>query len=77
MANYYYKIRKLKNAIEIYKLLLKKEPSNIDLYLKLGAIYLKEGNKKQAESAWQTALKYDPGSKIIKANLKNIDNYAK
>ena len=77
MANYYYKIRKLKNAIEIYKLLLKKDPSNIDLYLKLGAIYLKEGNKKQAESAWQTALKYDPGSKIIKANLKNIDNYAK
>ncbi len=48
------------------------EPQNKHAYYRLGQLYAKAGNKAEAKTAFQSALRLDPGYKEVKAELAKL-----
>ena len=69
----YIKEKRLKEAEEIFKKLLKIEPSFSKAYYNLGIIYLLRGEKEKTLKVWRKALEIDPDYELVKESLRNID----
>ncbi len=59
-------------AISMYNKALSLVPSNIQGYIELGNLYLKIGNKAQAISEFEKALKLDPDAQDLRAQIDNL-----
>ncbi len=59
-------------ALERYKVLLRINPTEPDIWLNLGTVHALSGNYDEARTAWQTALQHDPDHAEAKRYLAQL-----
>ncbi len=64
--------RTIPEAISMYNKALSLMPSNIQGYIELGNLYLKIGNRAQAISEFEKALKLDPNAQDLKEHIDKL-----
>lgn len=69
IASIYFNEKKYAVAVDYMYKAIKANPQNSILYSNLGIIYLKLGDKKQAERAFLMALRFDPYNKQARVGL--------
>ncbi|MCD6399803.1 tetratricopeptide repeat protein, partial [candidate division WOR-3 bacterium] len=72
LANFYYKNGYYSLAEEEYLKLISSDYKNGDIFAKLGNIYFKKGNKKEALLYWEESLKFNPDDLTVLKNIKIV-----
>jgi hypothetical protein len=66
------KVGKLDESEKYLRQALKLKPSYADVWNDLGWVLATQGRRKEAEVCYRTALKYNPGAKVVKRNLEKL-----
>ena len=72
LANLYLMLGDTAWAIAGYRLILRQDPTIIDVWLNLGLVYASSGKVEAAKWALETALKFHPDDSTAKANLAKL-----
>ena len=59
-------------AIAGYRLILRQDPTIVDVWLNLGSVYASAGKVAAARRVWENALQYEPDDSTVKAYLANL-----
>lgn len=71
LGDYYYRAQRYEEALESYLRTVRLAPQHgSDVYLKLGNIKYRHGDRESAAQYWQQALALDPQNAIVRANLE-------
>ncbi len=72
IAEYYYKARQTKDAVEALQQLIAMDKSNLDAYEMLGQTYAAVGEYLQAERVYRNLARVDPTSELARARLAEL-----
>jgi len=62
-------------VIKVYRKMLKLTPDKIDYYNKLGRIYVKKGDRKNARATWNKMLQISENTSTLSTIASNFKNY--
>jgi tetratricopeptide (TPR) repeat protein len=74
IAEYYYKSRKTKDAVEALQQLIALDKQNISAYEMLGQTYAAVGEYPQAERVYRNLARIDPTSELARARLQELQS---
>jgi tetratricopeptide (TPR) repeat protein len=74
VAEYYYKSRQTKEAVEALQQLIALDKTNLDAYEMLGQTYASVGEYLQAERVYRNLARLDPTSELAKARLAELQS---
>jgi tetratricopeptide (TPR) repeat protein len=72
IAEYYYKARQTKDAVEALQQLIAMDKQNLNAYEMLGQTYAAVGEYVQAERVYRNLLRVDPSSELARARLAEL-----
>jgi tetratricopeptide (TPR) repeat protein len=73
VGDYHYRAARYDEALDAYQRASKLNPDlGEDVYLKLGNIRYKRGERQEAVESWEKALAIDPNNEIIRTNLDAV-----
>jgi tetratricopeptide (TPR) repeat protein len=72
IAEYYYKARQTKDAVEALQQLIALDKSNLNAYEMLGQTYAAVGEYLQAERVYRNLARLDPSSELARARLAEL-----
>jgi tetratricopeptide (TPR) repeat protein len=72
IADYYYKSRQTKDAVEALQQLIAMDKQNLNAYEMLGQTYAAVGEYVQAERVYRNLLRVDPSSELARARLAEL-----
>ena len=72
IAEYYYKVRQTKDAVEALQQLIAMDKQNLNAYEMLGQTYASVGEYLQAERVYRNLARVDPTSELARARLAEL-----
>jgi tetratricopeptide (TPR) repeat protein len=75
LGSSYLKVSDVKNATIQFEEATKRNPKSAEAYYNLGIAYMKDNRFNEAKSSFQKAVDTDPGHKMARAMLKEIEIY--
>lgn len=73
LAIAYHALGREDEAIATYQGVLKRQPSDADIYVDMGAVWAQKGDTERARALWEKALSLDPENRNARENLKRLD----
>ncbi len=73
LANEYYKMGQVDDAVKYYKKTLELSPNNASAYYELGIVYFKTGKNADAMACFQKTKELAPGSEVAASAEKYFD----
>jgi tetratricopeptide (TPR) repeat protein len=74
IAEYYYKSRQTKDAVEALQQLIAMDKTNLNAYEMLGQTYAAVGEYVQAERVYRNLARVDPSSQLARARLQELQS---
>lgn len=77
LGDYYYRAQRFDEALDSYLRTVRLDAQHgSDVYLRIGNIHYRKGDRTAAADAWKRALAMDPSNEIVRGNLETIGERA-